>query len=82
MNPIGTAFSSVATPSAADSGRAAIAAGTSQLNRDAQQIAEPHNQDLAGPLTDSKQALLLTEAGAAVIRASDKMLGTLLDTLA
>jgi len=82
MNPISPTFSSVTTPSAASSGRAAIATGTAQLDRDAQQIANPRNQDLAGPLTDSKQAQQLTEAGAAVIRASDKMLGTLLDTLA
>ena len=82
MTPINSAFSSATVPGAAQSGRAAIDSAAAQLNRDAQQLSNPGNTDLAGPLTDSKQALQSTEAGAAVIRASDKMLGTLLDALA
>ena len=82
MNPISSSYSSVGVPSAADSGLAAIATGTQKSNQDAQQVANPQNPNVAGPLADSKQALLLTEAGAAVLRTSDKMLGTLLDALA
>ncbi len=71
---------SAALPSAASSGLAAISAGNQQLSQDAAQIANPANGNLV--LTDLGQSKLLAEAGAAVIRASNQMLGTLLDTLA
>ena len=82
MNSIGGALSSNNLPSAVSSGSTAIANGSQSLNRDAQQIANPGNQDLLDPLTNLSQSNLLAEAGAAVIRASNNMLGTLLDIFA
>jgi hypothetical protein len=81
MSPI-SAFPSASLPGALNSGRAAIAAGNQQLNQDAVQIANPGNENLTNPLVDSSQSLLLAQAGAAVIRTSNEMLGTLLDVLA
>jgi len=81
MSPI-SAFPSLSLPSAPNSGRATIALGNQQLNQDAQQIANPDNENLTNPLLDSNQSLLLAQAGAAVIRASNEMLGTLLDIFA
>jgi len=82
MSPINFSSPAVGVPSAVDSGRAALATSSEQLNQDALQIANPGNSDLTKPLLDSKQSLLLTQAAAAVIRASDKTIGTLLDALA
>jgi hypothetical protein len=78
MNPI-SSISSVSAPSALDSGRKALDRSNQQLNRDAQQIADPNRRDLAAPMVDSKRALQLTKAGAAVIKTADEMIGTLLD---
>jgi len=52
------------------------------LSQDAAQIANPDNGNLIAPLVDLSQANLLTQAGAAVIRTSNQMLGSLLDTFA
>jgi len=82
MNSISGALSSINLPSAVSSGSTAIANGSQSLNRDAQQIANPGNQDLLDPLTNLSQSNLLAEAGADVIRASNNMLGTLLDIFA
>ena len=79
MSPISSGFPSVSFPSAQDSGRAALATSSQQLSQDAQQIANPANENLTNPLLDSSQSLLLTQAGADVIRTSNEMLGTLLD---
>jgi hypothetical protein len=81
MSPIGTVFSS-APPSAQDSGLAAMASGSQKLSQDAQQIANPDIQNVTAPLVDLNQALLLAEAGANVIAAENRMLGSLLDVLA
>jgi hypothetical protein len=75
-------FPSVSQASAVNSGLAAIATGNRQLNQDAQQIANPDNQNTTNPLLDAGQSLLLAQAGAAVIRASNRMLGNLLDVFA
>jgi hypothetical protein len=72
MNPI----------SAANSGLVTLRTSTAQLNQDAQQIANPANENLTTPLVDSSQSLLLAQAGAQVIRASNQMMGTLLDMFA
>jgi len=69
-------------PSAQNSGLEAIATGNQKLSRDAQQIANPDSQNVAGPLLDLNQAMVLAQAGANVISAENKMLGTLLDALA
>jgi hypothetical protein len=82
MNPIGGALPLISLPSAVGSGSAAIASGSQLLNQDAQQIANPDNQDLLDPLTNLSRSNLLAEAGADVIRASNNMLGTLLDIFA
>jgi len=82
MSPISSFSPSVSLPSALGAGQATIAAGNQQLNQDAQQIANPANEKLTDPLLDLSQSLLLTEAGAAVIRTSNEMLGTLLDAFA
>lgn len=82
MNSISAVLPLTSLPSAVSSGSAAIAGGSQMLNQDAQQIANPGNQDLLAPLTNLSQANLLAEAGADVIRASNGMLGTLLDIFA
>jgi hypothetical protein len=82
MSSISSVPSLTSLPSAVSSGSAAIASGSQLLNQDAQQIANPNNQDLLDPLTNLSQANLLAEAGADVIRASNGMLGTLLDMFA
>jgi hypothetical protein len=69
-------------PTSLNNGLATIAVGNQQLNQDAEQIANPDNENLTNPLLDSSQSLLLVQAGAAVIRASNQMLGTLLDVFA
>src|SRR5580692_7131637 len=79
MSSINAAFPSFSLPSAQNSGRAALATSTQQLNHDAQQIANPAEGDLATPLLDSSQSLLLAQAGAQVIRTSNQTIGTLLD---
>jgi hypothetical protein len=82
MSSISSSLSSVSLPSAVNSGLATIAAGSRQLNQDAQQIANPDNANLTDPLLNLKQSSLLAEAGAAVIRTSNEMLGSLLDVFA
>lgn len=62
-----------------DALRSQPAVSSQQLSQDAQQIANPANENLTNPLLDSSQSLLLTQAGADVIRTSNEMLGTLLD---
>jgi hypothetical protein len=81
MSPI-SAFPSFSLPSAQNSGLATLATSTQQLNQDAQQIANPADQNLTTPLLDSSQSLLLAQAGAQVIRTSNQMMGTLLDIFA
>jgi hypothetical protein len=81
MSSISATFQA-SLPSAVNSGLATIAAGSRQLNQDAQQIANPDNENLTNPLLDLKQSTLQSEAGAAVIRASNEMLGSLLDVFA
>jgi hypothetical protein len=82
MSTIGSLFSSANLGSAQSSGLAAIAAGNQRLSQDAQQIANPNSPDVTGPLVDLNQSLVLAEAGANVISAENKMLGTLLDAFA
>jgi hypothetical protein len=79
---ISSALLSMSVPSALSSGLATIATSGRQLNQDAEQIANPDNQDLTSPLLDLSQSNLLTQVGAAVIRTSNEMLGTLLDVFA
>jgi hypothetical protein len=81
MSPI-SALAPASLPSAVSGGSAAIAAGNQMLNQDAQQIANPDNQSLLDPLTNLSQSNLIAEAGADAIRASNEMLGTLLDVFA
>ena len=52
------------------------------LNQDAQQIADPGNQNLTAPLVNLSQTNLVAEAGADVIRTANQMLGSLLDVFA
>lgn len=82
MSPISNIFPAGSPSSAQSSGLAAIAVGNQKLTQDAQQIANPDNQNVTGPLVDLNQALLLTEAGTSVISTENKMLGTLLDAFA
>ncbi len=82
MSSISGAFPPVSLPNAIYSGQATIAAGSLQLNQDAEQIANPDDPNPTNPLLDLNQSLALAQAGAAVIRTSDQMLGTLLDTFA
>ena len=82
MSPISSINRSANLPSAQNSGLDAIAAGTQKLNADAQQIANPISVDHTAPLLDLNQALVLAQAGADVIGAENKMLGSLLDAIA
>jgi len=82
MSPITGVLPSASLPAAQDSGLLTMAAGSRQLSQDAQQIANPDNQNLINPLLDASQSLLLFEAGAAVIKTSNRMLGSLLDVFA
>lgn len=80
MNISGASFDSLS--SALNSGVATVATGAQQLNSDAQQIANPNGQNSTDPLLDLNQASPLSQAGADVIRASNQMLGTLLNAFA
>jgi hypothetical protein len=82
MSTISGALPLIGLPGPVSSGSAAIASGSQLLSQDAQQIANPDNQDLLDTLANLSQSNLLAESGADVIRASDKMLGTLLDIFA
>ena len=82
MSPIGSVPSSRDLASAQDSGLTAIATGSQRLSHDAQQIANPDSKNVTDSLVDLNQSLVLAEAGANVIRAENKMLGTLLDAFA
>jgi hypothetical protein len=82
MNSISSVFSSVTLPSATNSGLATISNGSQMLNQDAQQIANPGNQNLTAPLVNLSQTNLVAEAGADVIRTANQMLGSLLDVFA
>ncbi len=82
MSSLSAVSPPVGPPSAVYSGLDAFATSNRRLNQDAQQIANPGNQNITNPLLDASQSLLLAEAGAAVIRTSDRMLGTLLDAFA
>ena len=82
MSPTSAITASAMSPSAQSSGLAALATSNRQLNQDAQQIANPDNQNVTNPLLDLNQAKLLTEAGADILRTSNQMLGSLFDMFA
>jgi hypothetical protein len=68
--------------SALRSGADLIDSADAQLNQDAAEIADPSAPDLTGPLLDLNQSLFTAEAGAAVVRAADRTLGSILDVFA
>jgi hypothetical protein len=74
--------SAAALPSALQSGASLINGANTQLNQDAAAIADPSAPDLTAPLLDLDQSLFMAEAGAAVVDASDRMLGSILDVFA
>jgi hypothetical protein len=82
MSSISSAISPVTLPSATNSGLATISNGSRMLNQDAQQIANPGNQNLTAPLVNLNQSNLAAEGGADVIRTANQMLGSLLDVFA
>lgn len=82
MSPTSTVVTSYALPSAQSSGLAALSTSNQRLNQDAQQIANPDNQNVTNPLLDLSQTKLLAQAGADILRTSNQMLGTLLDMFA
>jgi hypothetical protein len=82
MSSISSAISPATLPSATNSGLATISNGSRMLNQDAQQIANPGNQNLTAPLVNLSQSNLVAEAGADVIRTANQMLGSLLDIFA
>jgi hypothetical protein len=82
MNTVGGSLTSVSLYSAFNSGLSTIATGTQNLERDAQQIANPDGPDSTNSLLDLNQSSQLSQAGADVIRASNQMLGTLLNAFA
>jgi hypothetical protein len=81
MSTISGAFPFTGLPTALSSGLATISAGTQQMTQDAQQIANP-DQSATNSLLDLNRAPLQSEAGADVIRASNAMLGTLINAFA
>jgi hypothetical protein len=82
MSAISSVAPSASLASTANSGLEALATSSQKLNQDAQQIANPDNQNMTAPLLDLSQAKLLGQAGADVIRSANQMIGTLLDVLA
>jgi len=82
MSSISSAMSPASLPSATNSGLATISNGSQMLNQDAQQIANPGNQNVTAPLINLSQSNLAAEAGADVIRTANQMLGSLLDVFA
>lgn len=82
MSPLSSVSPLVSPTSAVGGGLDALATSNQRLSQDAQQIANPDNQNLTNPLLDASQSLLLAEAGAAIIRSSDRMLGALLNVFA
>jgi hypothetical protein len=82
MSSVGSIGSPVHPTSAQSSGLAAIATADQKLTADAQQIANPDNSDIAAPLLNLNQSLVLAEGGANVISTENEMLGTLLDAFA
>jgi hypothetical protein len=82
MSSIDSSVPSALQSSALSSGLATIAAGGRQLSQDAEQIANPQSEIPVAPLADLNQASLLAQAGADVVRSSDRMIGTLLDMFA
>jgi hypothetical protein len=82
MSIISSISPSTTLAGAQNSGLTAIASANQRLNQDAQQIANPNSQNGTAPLVDLNQSLVLAQAGANVISAENKMLGTLLDALA
>ena len=82
VNAISNNSLSLNLQSAQAIGVATIATASQRLNRDAQQIANPDSQDQTDPLLDLSQSSFLAEAGAALIKTSNQMLGTLLNVFA
>lgn len=82
MNSLVGVLLPASLPSAVNSGLTALAAGNRELNQAAQQIANLDSQNVVGPLLDLSQSSLLAEIGAAVIKTSDRMLGSLLNVFA
>jgi hypothetical protein len=82
MNTISGTYSPASLSSAFSSGAATIATGSQQLARDAQQVANPDGQNSTAPLVDLTQSSQLAQAGAAVVRTSNEVLGTLLNAFA
>lgn len=82
MSPISSALASASLPSVQTSGLAALTTSSQQLSQDAQQIANPAAENPTTPLLNSNQSLLLTEAGAEVVRTSNQMIGALLNVFA
>jgi hypothetical protein len=82
MSTVSSIFPAANLSNTQYSGLAAIAAGGQKLDQDAQRIANPDSRNVTGSLVDLAQSSLLTEAGASVISAENKMLGSLLDAFA
>lgn len=82
MSPISSISPAGGGASALASGAALIGTASAELNQDAFAIANPDAADLTAPLADLSQSTLAAEAGAAVIKAADNMLGSLLDVFA
>jgi hypothetical protein len=82
MGPISSISSFASLAGAQNSGLSAIATGNHNLSQDAQQIANPDNENVTASLVDLKQSLALAQAGANVISTESEMLGTLLDVRA
>lgn len=73
---------SAAVPNALASGEAGLAGATSRLDAAAAAVADPNVTNLVDPLVEATQASLAAAASAQVIKASNSLLGTLLDIYA
>jgi|HubBroStandDraft_2_1064218.scaffolds.fasta_scaffold739288_2 hypothetical protein len=82
MTPISSISPAAGGASALTSGTALIGSASAALDRDAVEIANPDAADLTSPLLDLSQSEFMAEAGAAVVKTADGMLGTLLDVFA
>ena len=79
MSPINKVSPSGSLPDARPAGSPPSRAAQRSLVKTHQQIANPDSPTATGALLDLNQSRVLTEAGANVLRAENKMLGSLLD---
>jgi len=82
MSTISSFDTSSPLPGALSNATTGLQNGNQMLVKAATQIAMPDNNNLTTPLVSTSQSLDLTQASAAVVSATDQMLGSLLNVSA